>query len=113
MAVYRSRMRTPIAVACKIREITITEADNAACRYTGEIGLFDYGEDSRANYGWRAQPGTQEHEVFGKRYCMDIEPAKPFWGEHMFTLQPDIDRDVRHHIMNAILDYNPSLPQAK
>jgi hypothetical protein len=103
----------PISCACEITRVRITDADNNRKIYIGNAEIIDHIEHGiKAKKGWKAQPGSQELKVFGKTYRMDINPTDPFWGPDIFTLQLSVDADLRHHVMHAILNYNPNLPES-
>jgi len=110
MTLYEKPMSVSIARNCEIVRIQITGADKETHHYRGNISYIDHAEDWRGTDEWTAEPGEQVHEVSGRTYHMVINPVTPVFAEKgKFTLQPDIDRDLRHHIMHTILDYNPDL----
>ena len=108
IVIFHKDFNLSIACYCEIVNVELNSADTKNNKYNGNVTAIDHIEHSfKFTSGWKAYPGEEEHVLFGKKYKMNIECTDEpiFFKKGYFTLQPDVDEDLKHYIMHAILEY--------
>ena len=95
---------------CEILDIKIVGEEKDELAYRGDISFMDHAEGIKGSRPWMAKPGKQKQEILGRIYRMNINPTDSFWGPERFTLLEGLDNAMRHQIIHALIELNPSLP---
>lgn len=74
------------------------------------MDYFEGGYGSLQPWIARSLMAKQMHRLNGRIYMVDVEAEKDFLGKKRFSLIPALDDVIRHQIVHAILEVNPTLP---